>query len=431
MGRALLGHTAVGRETTRRGRGVVVPLVVCAVAVALLLGTFVVEPVAVPTGSMSPTLRAGDHVLVNKLAYRFGEPRRRDLVVLRSASGELLLKRVVGVGGDDVGVEDGVLVVNGRAVREPFVDRAARRLGLLRPGPRAPRDGLRDGRPAVELGRLPHLRAGAARPRGGPRRPSDLAAGPGRWGVKRIVATGLLCAGLCAWQGGGVARAQDASATPTVTPAAPLNTEQGEGALPAATPGAEDRTATPSPPAAAPPVPSQGRGAGAARRARRHRAAGPSARRPAHPAVPAADLQGGRRTVRRALGGAGGHQRDRDGLRPQPQRLLGRGDRLDAVHARVLGALRPRCERGWGQRSLRPERRDLRGRSLPAGGGRGSGPARRDLRLQPRRLVRRLGARARARGSPGCRSPRRARPSPRSRGARTSPRPRRDLAGAS
>ena len=99
------------------------PLVACAVAAALLLGTFVVEPVAVPTGSMSPTLRAGDHVLVNKLAYRFGEPRRRDLVVLRSASGELLLKRVVGVGGDSVGVEDGVLHVNGRAVREPFVDR--------------------------------------------------------------------------------------------------------------------------------------------------------------------------------------------------------------------------------------------------------------------------------------------------------------------
>jgi signal peptidase I len=124
MGRALLGHAAVDRATARRGRSVVLPVLVCAVVLVLLLGTFVVEPVAVPTGSMSPTLRAGDHVLVNKLAYRFGEPRRRDLVVFRSAaSGDLLLKRVVGVGGDRVGVEDGVLRVNGRAVREPFVDR--------------------------------------------------------------------------------------------------------------------------------------------------------------------------------------------------------------------------------------------------------------------------------------------------------------------
>ena len=73
---------------------------------------------AAVTATLLGLLGAGDHVLVNKLAYRFGEPRRRDLVVLRSASGGLLLKRVVGVGGDDVGVEDGVLVVNGRAVRE-------------------------------------------------------------------------------------------------------------------------------------------------------------------------------------------------------------------------------------------------------------------------------------------------------------------------
>ena len=123
MGRALLGHPPVAAATAPRGRSLVVPALVGGVVLLLLIGTFVAEPVAGPTGSMSPTLRAGDHVVVDKLAYRFGEPRRRDLVVFRSASGELLLKRVVGVGGDRVGVEDGVLHVNGRAVREPFVNR--------------------------------------------------------------------------------------------------------------------------------------------------------------------------------------------------------------------------------------------------------------------------------------------------------------------
>ena len=73
---------------------------------------------------MAPTLRPGDSVLVNKLAYRFGDPRRRDLVVLRQpGSGELMLKRIVGIGGDRVGLEDGVLHVNGRPVPEPFVNR--------------------------------------------------------------------------------------------------------------------------------------------------------------------------------------------------------------------------------------------------------------------------------------------------------------------
>jgi signal peptidase I len=97
--------------------------VACAVALVVLLLVFVAEPFGVPTGSMVPTLRPGDHVLVDKLAYRLGDPRRGDLVVFRRpVSGELLLKRVVALGGDSVGIEDGVLHVNGVAVREPFVD---------------------------------------------------------------------------------------------------------------------------------------------------------------------------------------------------------------------------------------------------------------------------------------------------------------------
>ena len=61
-----------------------------------------------------------------------------------------------------------------------------------------------------------------------------------------------------------------------------------------------------------------------------------------HPAVPAPDLPGRRHRVRRALGGARRDQRDRDRLRPQPQRLLRRRARLDAVHARDLGDVRRR-----------------------------------------------------------------------------------------
>jgi signal peptidase I len=115
---------AVGRvaPAAPRGRGVLA-LFACAVALVLLLRSFVGEPVRVPTGSMAPTVRPGDSVLVDKLAYRFGAPRRDDLVVFRRpVSGELMLKRVVGVAGDRVGIEDGVLHVNGRAVAEPYVD---------------------------------------------------------------------------------------------------------------------------------------------------------------------------------------------------------------------------------------------------------------------------------------------------------------------
>jgi len=95
------------------------------IASVLLLRSFVAEPFAVPSASMLPTLRPGDHVVVDKLAYRFGDPGRGDLVVFHEPRGgdELLLKRVVAVGGQLIGIEDGVLHVDGHAVREPFVNR--------------------------------------------------------------------------------------------------------------------------------------------------------------------------------------------------------------------------------------------------------------------------------------------------------------------
>jgi signal peptidase I len=102
----------------------VLALAAAAVALVVLSLAFVAEPFAVPTASMTPTLRPGDHVLVDKLAYRFGDPRRGDLVVFRPpVRGGLMLKRIVALGGDRVGVEDGVLHVNGQAIAEPFVDR--------------------------------------------------------------------------------------------------------------------------------------------------------------------------------------------------------------------------------------------------------------------------------------------------------------------
>lgn len=93
------------------------------VAVLMIVRWMAVEPIRITSASMEPTLHQGDHVLVNKLAYKFDDPRRGDLVVFAPAkSGEMLAKRVVAVGGDRVGLEDGFLVVNGRRPDEPYVD---------------------------------------------------------------------------------------------------------------------------------------------------------------------------------------------------------------------------------------------------------------------------------------------------------------------
>jgi signal peptidase I len=73
---------------------------------------------------MAPTLMPGDQILVDKLAYRGDAlPARGDLAVFHDPhTGEILLKRVVAVAGDTVGLEDGSLVVNGRRPFEPYAD---------------------------------------------------------------------------------------------------------------------------------------------------------------------------------------------------------------------------------------------------------------------------------------------------------------------
>jgi signal peptidase I len=80
------------------------------------------EPLRVPSGSMAPTIAAGDHVLADKVAYRLRPPRRDEPVVFHAPdSGDVLLNRVVGVAGERVEHRDGVLYVNGRRRAEPYV----------------------------------------------------------------------------------------------------------------------------------------------------------------------------------------------------------------------------------------------------------------------------------------------------------------------
>jgi signal peptidase I len=99
---------------------------VSAGAVLLLLvaaRTWVAEPFAIPSASMEPTLRRGDQILVDKLAYRRTAPRRGDLALFTAGGTRtVLLKRIVALPGDRVAIEDGVLAVNGRLRRERYVD---------------------------------------------------------------------------------------------------------------------------------------------------------------------------------------------------------------------------------------------------------------------------------------------------------------------
>lgn len=120
-------------------------LLVVALAVAIVLKTFVVQAFFIPSGSMEPTLEPGDRVLVQKVVYG---PDRGDIIVFSDPQGrpgpdrgivggfvhwlsstlgierpehEDFIKRVIGLPGETVELRDGRLFVEGALIHEPYL----------------------------------------------------------------------------------------------------------------------------------------------------------------------------------------------------------------------------------------------------------------------------------------------------------------------
>lgn len=94
-------------------------------AVVLYFGINAVSArVRVDGFSMRPTLQDGEYILVNKLAYKFSEPVRGDIVVFVFPVNpeEDLIKRIIGVPGDTITIQDGMLTVNSVVVDEPYIN---------------------------------------------------------------------------------------------------------------------------------------------------------------------------------------------------------------------------------------------------------------------------------------------------------------------
>jgi len=127
-----------------------------AVAVVLTVKVEVANPYRIPSSSMEPTLRCArpgagcdgtfsDRVIANRLAYRFRDPHRGDIVVFkappaaaqRCTEGGTFVKRLIGLPGEVVSERQGVVYVDGRKLDEPYVD-PSRRDHLTQTWPRIP-----------------------------------------------------------------------------------------------------------------------------------------------------------------------------------------------------------------------------------------------------------------------------------------------------
>jgi len=148
------GETPAASEGKRGGKGSgrsfwkeLPILIVVALVVAVLIKTFLVQAFFIPSGSMNDTLLEGDRVMVNKLAYRFGDPARGDVIVFNSpmlADGDgetifgalvrhvaeslglsspdsALIKRIIALGGETIEVRENQVYVDGEPLDVPYL----------------------------------------------------------------------------------------------------------------------------------------------------------------------------------------------------------------------------------------------------------------------------------------------------------------------
>jgi signal peptidase I len=132
--RDLFPDEDLGIDEPSTGRTAVEWIVVVAgaVLVAFVVKTFVLQAFFIPSASMEPTLRGGnglpgDRVLVDKVSYRFRTVNRGDVIVFEAPPNfddptiTDLIKRVIGLPGDEIVFENGRVKINGQFIPEPYL----------------------------------------------------------------------------------------------------------------------------------------------------------------------------------------------------------------------------------------------------------------------------------------------------------------------
>ena len=104
-----------------------VAIIVGALAVALIVKTFLIQAFFIPSLSMFPTLDEGDRVLVNKLSYKLHDVNRGDLVVFERPKGQPeseikdLIKRVIALPGETIEAREGTVYIDGKQLEEDYL----------------------------------------------------------------------------------------------------------------------------------------------------------------------------------------------------------------------------------------------------------------------------------------------------------------------
>lgn len=111
----------------------ILEVVVGAIALFLFIYLLVMQPHKIKGLSMFPNFQDGEYLLTDKVSYRFGVPKRGDVVVFKArvAEGEEYIKRIIGLPGDSVSIQNSKVYVNNQPLDEKYLPLGLTTLGNL------------------------------------------------------------------------------------------------------------------------------------------------------------------------------------------------------------------------------------------------------------------------------------------------------------
>lgn len=93
-----------------------------ALAVGILITKFIANHTMVEGSSMEPALRDGDNLIVEKVSYLFGDPARFDIIVFKQSQNINYIKRIIGLPGERVRIEEGKIYINDNPIFDSYGD---------------------------------------------------------------------------------------------------------------------------------------------------------------------------------------------------------------------------------------------------------------------------------------------------------------------
>ncbi|MCL1914943.1 MAG: signal peptidase I [Eubacteriaceae bacterium] len=95
--------------------------ILVAIALGLALHFFVFERVSVLQTSMYPTLKDGEQLIMLKINYIIGKPKRGDIAIIRFDASQKYVKRVIAMPGETIQITGNKVYINGEALDEPYL----------------------------------------------------------------------------------------------------------------------------------------------------------------------------------------------------------------------------------------------------------------------------------------------------------------------